>query len=151
MAGRPHMEPDDASWGCKCLYWFLLNYQILADRALQQQRLLWKMRPQLHYLSHLISETLATNLNPVHMSNFLDEDNMKCLRGVAHPCHPGKVLTSWAKRYLPQEVPLAATVRVPAALKNSRCSDPLRAIPRVSGGLNGCKYCSFGFLMIFIL
>ena len=49
----------------------------LADRALQQQRLLWKMRPKLHYISHLISEMLATNLNPVHMSNFLDEDNMK--------------------------------------------------------------------------
>ena len=50
MAGRPHMEPCDARRGCKCLQRFLLSYQVLADRALQQQRLLWKVRPNAAYI-----------------------------------------------------------------------------------------------------
>ena len=48
MAGRPHMDPGDTRRGCKCLQRFLLSYQILADRALQQQRVVWKVRPKLH-------------------------------------------------------------------------------------------------------
>ena len=79
---------------------FLLAYQVLAATALQRQQLIWKLRPKHHYLCHLISETEQTGLNPMHMSNFLDEDHMKHLRAIVHSCHPAKVLTSWSKRYL---------------------------------------------------
>ena len=100
MADRPHMDPHDTVLGCKRLNKFLLAYQVLAATALQRQQLIWKLRPKHHYLCHLISETEQTGLNPMHMSNFLDEDHMKHLRAIVHSCHPAKVLTSWSKRYL---------------------------------------------------
>ncbi|CAE7241970.1 unnamed protein product [Symbiodinium sp. CCMP2592] len=99
-ASRPHAATSDVHLGCRRFTTFLLSYQKLALNALQQQRLLFKLRPKLHYLQHLILDTQQTELNAMAMSNFGDEDHMKVLKSVSHACHPGKVLTSWAKRYL---------------------------------------------------
>ena len=58
--------------------------QSLASASLDKPPLLWKLRPKLHYLQHLHDETLSW-LNSVHVANFLDEDNMKTLRGLCTP------------------------------------------------------------------
>ena len=46
----------------------------------------------------------SPSLNPMSTSNFLDEDMMKAMRGVAKACHPKTVKHAWARRYLLKKV-----------------------------------------------
>ena len=73
-------------------------YNALAAEALQEGRLLWKLRPKSHYMHHLLDEVERCHTNPMGLSNFLDEDHMQYLRGVAIRCHPSTARTSWARR-----------------------------------------------------
>lgn len=83
---------------------FFACYTWLAGEALQNRELLWKLRPKHHYFVHLVDHAVQTGLNPMHMSNFLDEDMMKAMRGVAKACHAKSVKVSWARRYVLKKV-----------------------------------------------
>ena len=79
-------------------------YAALATEALRQQRrLLWKVRPKLHYL-HLSDVTKDGRGNPMSLSNFLDEENVKHLRAVALACSPMTSKVAWARRYILKRV-----------------------------------------------
>lgn len=83
---------------------FLRCYRALAADAQASQELLWKLRPKLHYFEHCLDECLLKGSNPLQQSNFIDEDSMKHLRGVAMSCHPSTVKVTWARRYLLKQV-----------------------------------------------
>ena len=83
---------------------FLRCYGALAADAQASQELLWKLRPKLHYFEHCLDECLLKGSNPLQQSNFIDEDSMKHLRGVAMSCHPSTVKVTWARRYLLKQV-----------------------------------------------
>ena len=84
--------------------WFLDGYMHLAAKAFEGRLLLYKLRPKHHYLVHLLDHAVETGMNPMHLSNFLDEDNMKMMRGVAKACHAKTVKHAWARRYILKKV-----------------------------------------------
>lgn len=49
-------------------------YQWLAVRCLQQQRLLYKIRPKMHYYARMIDTFLGTSICLTHLSTFGGED-----------------------------------------------------------------------------
>lgn len=83
---------------------FCTCYSALAREAFNQKKLLWKIRPKHHYWVELLDYMYKSNLNPMSTSNFLDEDMMKAMRGVAKACHPKTVKHAWARRYLLKKV-----------------------------------------------
>ena len=83
---------------------FCVCYSALAREALTTRKPLWKIRPKHHYWVHLLDYMYKSSLNPMSTSNFLDEDMMKAMRGVAKACHPKTVKHAWAKRYLLKKV-----------------------------------------------
>lgn len=83
---------------------FCTCYSALAREALNQKQLLWKIRPKHHYWVELLDYMYRSSLNPMSTSNFLDEDMMKAMRGVAKACHPKTVKHAWARRYLLKKV-----------------------------------------------
>ena len=72
--------------------------------SFNQRKLLWKIRPKHHYWVELLDYMYRSSLNPMSTSNFLDEDMMKAMRGVAKACHPKTVKHAWARRYLLKKV-----------------------------------------------
>lgn len=82
----------------------LLCYGALASEALAKGQLLYKVRPKHHYFVHLLDEVNLWKSNPLGQSNFIDEDNMKHLRGLSLGCHPTTVRRAWGKRYVLKQV-----------------------------------------------
>lgn len=97
---RPTLTRQQAEESAKHGRMFLRCYSKLSEKALQSGRLLYKVRPKCHYFDHLLDEVERLHRNPMSLSNFVDEDNMKVLKGVSAACHPRTVLVSWPKRYL---------------------------------------------------
>lgn len=67
-------------------------------------KMLYKLRPKMHYMEHLLDEVEQWGGNPLQLANFTDEDHMKSLRSLALGCRPKKVKTSWAWRYVLKRV-----------------------------------------------
>ena len=97
---KPHLTERETLESCWLLRSFLLAYQHAAHRSLRQGRLLYKLMPKLHYLSHLETETADARLNFIHYGCFQDEDSMKNLKKVASGTHVNVQLVSWARRYM---------------------------------------------------
>ena len=74
-------------------------YQFLSARCLRQRRLLYKVRPKTHYLSHMVDFHASTCLCLLHLSTFNDEDFMGKIGKIAQACHGETFVHAWAKRY----------------------------------------------------
>ena len=70
----PHLTADEASESCSLMETFLQCYQHLASYHLKHRRMLYRIRPKLHYLNHAVAHCRKSLLNPMHISCFLDED-----------------------------------------------------------------------------
>ena len=90
-------QPDESVWCGRCA---AACYEWLARRAVLDGRCLFRVKPKLHYMLHLLDWTQTTGLNPERMSNFLDEDYMQKVQSVISSCHGATWFTTWAKRYL---------------------------------------------------
>lgn len=104
QGGRPLLQPAERKATQRLGVWFLAAYSYLAAKALERRLLLYKLRPKHHYLVHLLEHAAESGMNPMHLSNFLDEDNMKMMRGVAKACHAKTVKHAWARRYILKKV-----------------------------------------------
>ena len=76
------------------------RYQYLAGQCIVQKRLLYKCRPKAHYFTHMVDHFLATRLNLMHLSTFMDEDFMGKMRNVCKACHGNTYMVGWARRYV---------------------------------------------------
>ena len=78
---------------------FLDSYFRLAREAVDNNDLLWKTRPKIHFLCHVVDDLLIRSRNMARDSTFMDEDVMKYIlfmkRGLKHRQSPVNVL----KRY----------------------------------------------------
>ena len=101
---KPMLSEDEKQQSYSLGKLFCACYSALAREALTAKKLLWKIRPKHHYWVHLLDYMYKSSLNPMSTSNFLDEDMMKAMRGVAKACHPKTVKHAWAKRYLLKKV-----------------------------------------------
>ena len=97
---RPTLTQEQAEQSAEFGRNHLRTYALLALKAAESERLLYKLRPKHHYMEHLLDEVERLHRNPMAQSNFLDEDNMKVLKGVSLACHPRTVKTTWARRYI---------------------------------------------------
>ena len=84
------LSADDAAAAQRSGKLFLRSYSFLASEALAEGRALFKLRPKIHYLSHVIYDCLPT-LNPRFAQNFLDEDFVGKVVKAAALCHPRTV------------------------------------------------------------
>jgi hypothetical protein len=66
---------------------FLLGYQTLAYHAIEKGICGWKLRPKLHMLAHIVDNLGQSLENPIHLSNFMDEDLMGKLVKLARKQH----------------------------------------------------------------
>ena len=101
---RPHLTTHQRDQSYVLGNLFSSCYSALARKALDKRLPLYKIRPKHHYWLHLLDYMMKSSLNPMSTSNFLDEDMMKAMRGVAKACRPKTVKHSWARRYLLKEV-----------------------------------------------
>ena len=97
---RPFLSEPEATQSVRLGKLHLTCYQWLAHDALDQSRLLWYIRPKTHYFMHLLRETSRSRVNPMQLSNFLDQDHMKQLRSISLSRHPRTFLVTWARRYV---------------------------------------------------
>ena len=97
---RPHLWNEQKLEACWLLRTFLLAYQHLASLALRERRLLYKLRPKLHYTDHLERETYFSGLNPMQVANFEDESFMGHMKHTVAATHPRSQLRTWSKRYV---------------------------------------------------
>ena len=75
---------------------FLESYFSLAREAVNNQDLLWKTRPKIHFLCRVVDDLLLRSRNMGRDSTFMDEDAMKYIlymkRGIKHGRSPINVL-----------------------------------------------------------
>lgn len=102
--GRPFLTEAEVLESTALCRFHMVSYQHLASMNLEEGKLLYKIRPTGHYFDHLITRTAITHANPISFANFVDEDQMKSLRGVVQGCHFNTMLTQWAKRYTLKKV-----------------------------------------------
>lgn len=76
------------------------SYVALAAEALQNNELIWALRPKLHAMSHVILGVEADSRNPKYFSCFLDEDFLGKVVKVAAKCHRVTVCGAVLQRYL---------------------------------------------------
>ena len=56
---------------------FMTTYMSLAQRAVVERKKLWRVRPKIHLLHHMVLEDRPSRLNPHYMSTWMDEDFIK--------------------------------------------------------------------------
>ena len=56
---------------------FMTMYMSLAQRAVVERKKLWRVRPKIHLLHHMVLEDRPSRLNPHYMSTWMDEDFIK--------------------------------------------------------------------------
>ena len=76
------------------------SYVALAAEAVQNNALMWALRPKLHGLCHIILGAAADSRNPKYFSCFLDEDFLGKVIKVAEKCHRVTVCGAVLQRYL---------------------------------------------------
>ena len=78
---------------------FLMSYQVLANRAADLHEPLYKMRPKYHSLDHIVRE-LVNKENPRFFMCFGDEDLMGKIARVAFKTHPSNISRATLMRYV---------------------------------------------------
>lgn len=101
---RPHLTESQRNQSFFLGNLFCSCYSALARNAFDRKLPLYRIRPKHHYWVHLLDYMHVSSVNPMATSNFLDEDMMKAMRGVAKACHPKTVKVSWSKRYILKRV-----------------------------------------------
>ena len=101
---RPHLTESQRNQSFFLGNLFCSCYSALARNAFDRKLPLYRIRPKHHYWVHLLDYMHVSSVNPMATSNFLDEDLMKAMRGVAKACHPKTVKVSWSKRYILKRV-----------------------------------------------
>ena len=76
----------------------LRSYQYLANKCLETETALYKVRPKCHAVHHMILQ-LADGENPRFYSTFMDEDLMGKVARVAVKCNPKTMSTTVIQRY----------------------------------------------------
>ena len=79
---------------------FIRVYVELAAQALQDGVRLWRIRPKLHLLHHLILEQRVTQINAHYFSTWMDEDNVKRIMRVKKRTHKLQASDRSIKRWL---------------------------------------------------
>ena len=79
---------------------FLVLYQRLANRAIGENRRLWKVLPKHHYIDHQIRRLKKDRFNPRYRQCFLDEDWMGKVKKIASKTHGASTLHRFIDRYL---------------------------------------------------
>jgi len=79
---------------------FIRVYVELAAQALQDGVRLWRIRPKLHLLHHLILEQQVTQINAHYFSTWMDEDNVKNIMRVKKRTHKLQASDRSIKRWL---------------------------------------------------
>ena len=93
----PQAENDEAA---QAGYDFLLSYQKLAVLSLAAGTNLFKWRPKVHYLVHLLDFTSKYRYNPHWMNCMCDEDLMGKMKKILGGTHPSSLATHGMLRYL---------------------------------------------------
>ena len=79
---------------------FMRGYGALRHQALEQNLLLWRIRPKHHAMDHII-EDVKLGLNPARSSCFKDEDFLGKFKYTSAKCHGRTVQHRGLERYLP--------------------------------------------------
>lgn len=78
---------------------FMTTYVSLAQRALVERKKLWRVRPKIHLLHHMVLEDRPSRLNPHFMSTWMDEDFIKRTMRIKKKTHKrqstGSTLSRW--------------------------------------------------------
>ena len=97
---KPYLSRQETDESIALGRLWLQAYQKLAHESQSSQRLLWRIRPKLHYCDHLLSHTQATMANPEAYANWIDEDHMKWLSALAAAVSSRTCYKQLARRYL---------------------------------------------------
>ena len=97
---KPFLTNDEVQESCALGRLWMQIYQQLAWESVRSQRLLWHIRPKLHFLDHMLGHTEDTHANPEAFANWLDEDHMKWLAKIAAAVHTRGAGMQLARRYL---------------------------------------------------
>ena len=92
------LEQEDAAL---CGRLFLEKYVMLHTAAKERDWMLFKLRPKLHALDHLIDSIGITGFNPMRHSCFQDEDFLGKFKRTSVRCHGMSVQKRNLERYLP--------------------------------------------------
>ena len=79
---------------------FMTTYVSLAQRALVERKKLWRVRPKIHLLHHMVLEDRPSRLNPHYMSTWMDEDFIKRCMRVKKKTHKRQSTASTLSRWL---------------------------------------------------
>ena len=79
---------------------FMTTYVSLAQRALVERKKLWRVRPKIHLLHHMVLEDRPSRLNPNYMSTWMDEDFIKRCMRVKKKTHKRQSTASTLSRWL---------------------------------------------------
>ena len=101
---KPYLAADEVRESVALGRLWMQVFQKLAGQSVRSGSRLWRVRPKLHYLDHLLSFTERTSMNPEGFANWLDEDNMKWLAGIAKAVHSRSSTRQLARRYMLQRV-----------------------------------------------
>ena len=97
---KPYLSANERVESVELAEAFIDAYTRLAARNLSLERLLYRIRPKLHYVAHLIHDVRTSGLNPEAVACWLDEDHMKWLATIAASLHAKTASLKLAKRYL---------------------------------------------------
>ena len=79
---------------------FMFVYVRLAAKAADQNKKMFRTRPKLHMMHHIILESRASNLNPVTGSTWMDEDAIKRYFQVKKRVHRKTAALNCLRRWL---------------------------------------------------
>ena len=71
---------------------FSNSYEALASRAELEKLRLYKMRPKIHALCHIVGFMEQTRINPLSVCTIVDETFMGTLKAVGRQCHGANTL-----------------------------------------------------------
>ena len=97
---RPFLTRAQAQQSTELAKLHMRCYQYIAHVNLQAQLLRYHVRPKSHYFMHLAEHCQETLANPMSFANFVDEDQMKSLRGIIQSCHHSTLMQTWARKYI---------------------------------------------------
>ena len=79
---------------------FMRTFIKLAANAVQRRQRLWRCRPKLHLVHHLLLDRRASRYNPHYMSTWLDEDTVKRVMRIKRKTHKLQSTDKSLKRWL---------------------------------------------------
>ena len=79
---------------------FLCSYLRLAQRAVENNQRLWRVRPKIHSFTHLVEEDRPGRQNPHYASTWMDEDWVKRVMRVKKKTHRRTAPTTTLQRWL---------------------------------------------------